>query len=110
VVGTGVALLELVDAAAAAVAPIEIAAGTAMAVPVTAPVVTTAPVAWPPAAAPAAPGACAMVVDDAAGATVCATATPVAAMADNKKMSLMTESPLNIECLPRLSLFLMTAL
>ena len=85
VVGTGVALLELVDDAAAAVAPIEIAAGTAMPVAVAAvPVATVAaPAAWPPAAAPA--GAWAT------GATgvVCATATPVATIADNKNMNLM---------------------
>jgi len=88
VVCVGVALLELVDDAAAAVAPIEIAAGTAMPVAVAAvPVATVAaPVAWPPAAAPAgAPGACAI------GATgvVCATATPAATIADNKNTNLM---------------------
>jgi hypothetical protein len=89
-VAVGVALLELVDAAAAAVAPTAIAAGTAMAVPVTAAVVTTvAPAAWPPTTAPAA-GACATVV---AGTTVCATATPVAAMADNRITSLMMDLP-----------------
>jgi hypothetical protein len=103
VVGTGVALLSLVDAAAAAVAPIEIAAGTAMGArtaPVAAVVVAAAPTAWPPAAAPPvavplaavpAAGAWAMVVD--AGATVCATAIPVAAMAENRITSLMTKTP-----------------
>jgi hypothetical protein len=94
VAGTGV--LELVDAAAAAVAPTEMAAGTnigANAAPVVATV--AAPAAWPPTTAPVA-GACATVVDavaGAAGTTVCATATPVAAMADNRITSLMTESP-----------------
>jgi len=55
VVCVGVALLELVDDAAAAVAPTEIAAGTAMLPAVAAvPVATVAaPVSWPPAAAPA---------------------------------------------------------
>jgi len=114
VVGTGVALLSLVDAAAAAVAPTEIAAGTsigAKADPVVAATVA-APAAWPPAApAAGAAGACATVVDAAAGAAgtaVCATATPVAAMADNRMMSLMIKSPK--EWLLRLSRFLMAAL
>jgi hypothetical protein len=92
-VAVGVALPGLVDEAAAAVAPIEIAAGTTMLVPAAAAVVTTvAPAAWPPTTAPAA-GACAMVVAGAAGTTVCATATPVAAIADNRSTNLMTESP-----------------
>jgi len=89
VVGTGVALLALVDDAAAAVAPSEIAAGITMLVPVTAAVVTTvAPAAWPPTTAPAA-GACAIVVDGAIGVAVCAIATPAAAIAENRNMSLM---------------------
>ena len=85
VVCVGVALLELVDDAAAAVAPTEIAAGTTMLPAVAAVPVATlaAPAAWPP-AAPAA-GACAI------GATgvVCATATPAATIADNKNTNLM---------------------
>jgi hypothetical protein len=100
VVGTGVdALLVLVDVAAAAVAPTEIAAGIAKptvapAVPVAA---TAAPVAaWPPAAAPAAAGACATVVDaapDTAGAGAWAIAELAAAMADNKITRRMKISP-----------------
>jgi hypothetical protein len=102
VVGTGVALLALVDEAAAAVAPTEMAAGTTIGAKA-APVVATvaAPAAWPPAAAPVAAGAWATVVDAAAGAAgtaVCATATPAAAMADNRKTSLMTESPRKVNC------------
>jgi hypothetical protein len=98
VAGTGVALFGLVEAAAAVVAPIEIAAGTSsgpMAAPPTVAVVAAAaPAAWPPAAAPAA-GAWAMVVDaaGAAGTAVCALATLVAAIAVKRRASLMPESP-----------------
>jgi len=93
--GTWVALFGLVEAAAAVVAPIEIAAGTSSG-PTAAPpaavavVAAAAPAAWPP-AAPAA-GAWATVVD-AAGAAVCALAIDVAAIAAKRRASLMPESP-----------------
>jgi len=93
-----VALLGLVEAAAAAVAPTEIAAGMSSgpkaAPPTAAVLAAAAPAAWPPAAAPAA-GAWATVVDaaGAAGAAVCALATVVAAIAVNRRASLMPESP-----------------
>jgi hypothetical protein len=94
-----VALLGLVEAAAAVVAPIEIAAGTSSG-PTAAPpaavavVAAAAPAAWPPAAPPAAPaaGAWATVVD-AAGAAVCALAIDVAAIAAKRRASLMPKSP-----------------
>jgi hypothetical protein len=99
--GTWVALLGLVEAAAAVVAPIEIAAGTSSG-PTAAPpaavavVAAAAPAAWPP-AAPAAPaaGAWATVVDaaGAAGTAVCALATVVAAIAVKRRASLMPKSP-----------------
>jgi hypothetical protein len=91
-----VALLGLVETAAAVVAPTEIARGTrsgpTAAPPTAAVVAAAAPAAWPPAAAAPAAGAWATVVD-AAGAAVCALATDVAAIAAKRRASLMPKSP-----------------